>query len=413
MQEYQKTRPHARITNAEHLKFERRAKKNDYEIQPIQELYYLNDLLLKARMITLSESRVLTIIIKRTGYDNDLYGGLFFARNSHIAREAALSDDSCASRLLRGLRDKGIITAIDSPNCSRGDQNFGYSLNICHARFDELKQAANDELQDYDRLRLLRKQYQTFKKRIPAMLQLEQFHSFKELLLSQWEEAIELVEATKKKLKKVSSQVYMKAITILQMAIDKVNWEADKELDKEDMSCGHDNSPIRNTNTTFNPSVYCNNERHSANAEHSDFNDTANRGEALKYDKREKFEDTSEHIDLGMVFTACPALKEISGDYIKSWKDFANNNERIAIYLGISPDLMNRAKSILPQEFIGVALAVVLQKTNEGEINSQGGYFKGMIDKAAKGELHLAPTIHGLLHKTLMRSHNGSSQTAH
>ena len=404
------TRPHARITTSAHLDYERVAFKNDFEIQNQSELYHLSDLMLKAKMISMSEFRVLTIIIKRSGFDNDIHGGLFFARNSYIAKEAALSEESCASRLLRGLRDKGIITALDSSNCSRGEQNFGYSLNICHARFVELKQAAEGKLRDFDRIRLLRKKYQSCKKRIPAMLQLEQFIGFEELLLSQWEEAVELVNNTKERLKKVSASIYADAITILQMAIDKVNKDVSETLKQEDMSCGHDNSPIHNTNTTLNSAVYCSNKMNSANAEHSNSLNAANRGKALEDDKDENSESTSDHVTLGMVFTACPSLKDTHGNYTKNWGDFIKHNETLRLYLGISPSLMQRAQKVLPAEFLGVAMAIVLQKTTDNEVSSPGGYFKGMIDKAHNGDLHLAPTIHGLMQKSISNGMSDSLQ---
>jgi len=62
---------------------------------------------------------------------------------------------------------------------------------------------------------------------------------------------------------------------------------------------------------------------------------------------------------------------------------------------GISEDAWNKAQQILSPLVAAAAVALVYDKHAAGEVNSPGGYLRGMCEKAKTGELHLERSFYG------------------
>jgi replication initiation protein RepC len=64
---------------------------------------------------------------------------------------------------------------------------------------------------------------------------------------------------------------------------------------------------------------------------------------------------------------------------------------------GISEHAWNAAQKVLGAQIAAAAIALVYDKYETGEVKSPGGYLRGMIEKAQKGELHLDRSFYGRL----------------
>ncbi|MEO0378227.1 MAG: replication initiation protein RepC, partial [Cyanobacteria bacterium P01_A01_bin.17] len=65
--------------------------------------------------------------------------------------------------------------------------------------------------------------------------------------------------------------------------------------------------------------------------------------------------------------------------------------------VGISEDAWNVASKVLGHAGAAASMALILDKSTEGEIKSPGGYLRGMVQRAQVGELHLERSLYGRL----------------
>lgn len=97
----------------------------------------------------------------------------------------------------------------------------------------------------------------------------------------------------------------------------------------------------------------------------------------------------------GYVSYACPSL-EAYGHRPRDWADIFDVTNKLRPGLGISEPAWHDAISTLGPQSAALALAVIIEKTGNGEITNPGGYLRGMTAKARDGKLNLDRSIHGL-----------------
>lgn len=104
-------------------------------------------------------------------------------------------------------------------------------------------------------------------------------------------------------------------------------------------------------------------------------------------------------IEISTVMAACPNFAEIvrdlGGGYLENWNEFHRMAGKIRPMVGISEDAWNKAQQILSPYVAAAAIALVYDKHISGEVNSPGGYLRGMCEKAKTGELHLERSFYG------------------
>ena len=104
-------------------------------------------------------------------------------------------------------------------------------------------------------------------------------------------------------------------------------------------------------------------------------------------------------VEISTVMAACPNFAEIvrdlGGGYLRDWNDFHRVAGQIRPMVGISEDAWNKAQQILSPLVAAAAIALVYDKHTTGEVNSPGGYLRGMCEKAKAGELHLERSFYG------------------
>jgi len=98
---------------------------------------------------------------------------------------------------------------------------------------------------------------------------------------------------------------------------------------------------------------------------------------------------------LGMVLEACPDIIDYAQGGITNWRDFLATASVIRPMLGISPSAWEEAQTIMGEIPSAVVVACILQRT--AEINSAGGYRRGLTRKAEAGEFSLGPMLMALI----------------
>lgn len=106
-------------------------------------------------------------------------------------------------------------------------------------------------------------------------------------------------------------------------------------------------------------------------------------------------------VDIPMLMVTCPHFAELArqleGGYIRDWNDLHRAAGKIRGMAGISEDAWNVAQKALSPAIAAAAIALIFDKHTNGEVQSPGGYLRGMVLKAKEGELHLDRTFYGRL----------------
>lgn len=109
---------------------------------------------------------------------------------------------------------------------------------------------------------------------------------------------------------------------------------------------------------------------------------------------------------LAMVLQACPEIADYgpSGG-IANWRDLMGAAVVVRSMLGVSPSAYQEACEVLGPENAATVMACILART--GQINSAGGYLRGLTERARKGEFALGPML-----MALMRANAGQGRKA-
>jgi len=108
----------------------------------------------------------------------------------------------------------------------------------------------------------------------------------------------------------------------------------------------------------------------------------------------------SSQVDIPMLMLTCPRFGEMARElegYIRDWNDLNRAAGKIRGMAGISQDAWNAAQKVLGPAIGAAAIALIYDKYEAGEVKSPGGYLRGMVEKAQKGELHLDRSFYGRL----------------
>ena len=108
----------------------------------------------------------------------------------------------------------------------------------------------------------------------------------------------------------------------------------------------------------------------------------------------------SSDIDVPMLMASCPHFADMARGtqgYMKDWTDVHRAATALRPMVGISEDAWNVANKVLGPAQAAASIALILDKSSDGEVKSPGGYLRGLIEKAQIGELHLDRSFYGRL----------------
>ncbi|WP_439710837.1 replication initiation protein RepC [Brucella anthropi] len=101
-------------------------------------------------------------------------------------------------------------------------------------------------------------------------------------------------------------------------------------------------------------------------------------------------------VALQVLLRAIPALTTYGMSCPRTWAELARLAPQICRMAGISDDARRRAVDQMGEQAAAIAIAITLQKFDERQVKSPGGYLRAMTARAAAGELHLARSVFGL-----------------
>ena len=105
-------------------------------------------------------------------------------------------------------------------------------------------------------------------------------------------------------------------------------------------------------------------------------------------------------VDIPMLMASCPHFAEMARStqgYLRDWNDVHRAAAKLRPIVGISEDAWNVANRVLGPAVAAASIALIIDKSTNGEIKSPGGYLRGMVEKAGAGELHLERSFYGRL----------------
>jgi replication initiation protein RepC len=105
-------------------------------------------------------------------------------------------------------------------------------------------------------------------------------------------------------------------------------------------------------------------------------------------------------ITLKTMMHACPEFAETGRSvcgYMKDWNDAHRAASKIASFVGISEEAWNKAQLILGPAVASAVIALIFDKHAAGDVRSPGGYLRGIVEKARKGELNIERSFYGRL----------------
>lgn len=413
-------RPVGRRVTPQRAQFRRLAESADIGTVTRAQLAVLAQSLTCTGLINGTESHLLVALINTVPAESFDKSGMpiVFKSNQQLAFEIGRSIGR-VSRMLSRLFDAGLITMQDSGNYKRypirnGDGEItdgcGIDLRILivrYAELDELVRQVRAEKKAADAaLRRYRGALRNARYALSAAAELSA--QVLDRIGSRIERVREVVEAAGKG----SSGMLRRATAILEWLVERLMQlprRSAEVSETNNMTCPHVENGMHTQITTPHPFDDSSEERRSAHAEqfHS-----PKAGSASKWAFEESLRRGRSEINqprrlpqamvaLQDVLRAVPALKTY-GFAPSSWAELARAIPLMCRFAGISEDARARAVEQMGEQQAAVAVAVTLEKYDRQEVSSPGGYLRAMTDRAAAGELHLAPSVFGLAARNSM-----------
>lgn len=348
---------------------------------------------------------------------------IVWASNAYLMEQTGFSL-SALKRHARRLVDAGLIAFKDSSNGKRwghrDDQDYiieayGYDLSPLAARAEEFVDRFA-QIQD-DRAFCQRTKRQITITRRIIRAKVEQAREY--ALQGPWKELTESFEALLERLPHTNATPerlldMLEWLTELKTSVEKAFFAAIERKDEVVDNSYQTNEQVLNDTQYMDPKGV-NNEPHILDTKQlnpvSSNTLDERKAEGAALDKpRPEVEETNwntfghkKHqtdIDVAIVMQSCPEFAEMArglGGYVNNWNELHRSAAQLRPMIGISEHAWNVAQERLGPQIAAAAIALIYDKYNAGEVASPGGYLRGMVEKAAAGELHLDRSFYGRL----------------
>ncbi|MER8967198.1 replication initiation protein RepC [Mesorhizobium sp. M0808] len=376
-------------------------------------------------LINASESHLLVTLVNTASpeaFDKD-GRPIIFKSNQQLAFEINRSVGR-VSRMLSNLFDAGLVTMQDSGNYKRYPHRnadglivggCGIDMRILIVRYRELdglvRRAKAEKAAASAALRRYRGALRNLRYTLATAI------SLSERARSRLEARLERVVAVVGIPAKASSAVLGRATALFECLIERALQlcrRSESALVTENSACANAEIDMHRQITNPDPIVNSNENRRSAHAEQLSLLEAgsasqgaceASLGGGSRQVNQPKHPPGA-FVALQDVVRAIPALDTYGFALPGTWTELARIVPQMCRIAGISDDARRRAIDQMGEQQAAVAIAVTLQKFDRQEVTSPGGYLRAMTDRAAAGELHLAPSVFGLAARNLMETVN-------
>lgn len=366
-------------------------------------------------LINGTEAHLLVVLINTAPAESYDKGGrpIVFKSNAALAFDVGRSEGR-VSRILSRLFDAGVITMQDSGNYKRypvrnADGSIadacGIDLRVLIARFAELdgmvrqakaeKKALNANLRRYrGAVRNLRYALVSVEA-LPARL--------RALIEKRFTRVLDAVGIASR----ATSAVLRRATALIEWIIERAMQmpRRNQTFDRnEDSTCPCAENDMHKQTTNPYSLENSRGEMRSAHAEQLNFHRTGFAGKrAFEKSLGRNLSQVNQPdhppqtlVTLQDLLRAIPALTTYGMSRPRTWAELARLAPQICRMAGISDDARRRAVDQMGEQAAAIAIAITLQKFDERQVMSPGGYLRAMTERAAAGELHLARSVFGL-----------------
>ncbi|MAN77399.1 MAG: replication initiation protein RepC [Rhizobiales bacterium] len=315
--------------------------------------------------------------------------------NEQLTARANGISPATLRRHLVVLVDCGLIIRRDSPNGKRFarkgrggeiEQAYGFDLSPIVARAEEFKDLAEAVQAEKKAFRVSRERLTLLRRDIVKMIDA----GIEEKVPGNWGRVLQTYQAIVSRLPRMAPRQLIEDIC----------------ADLHEL-----HSEIRDVLESF-----ANSQNMNANESHSDRHiqnskpDSISESEGGSRNKNEASSSAGEtdnvrslpkrDLPLGIVLEACPSLREVArGGDIRNWRDFLATAELARPMLAISPSAWSDAREVMGEQHAAITLAAIYQRSEQ--INSPGGYLRGLTERTRAGKFSTWPMIMALLNAGL------------
>lgn len=106
--------------------------------------------------------------------------------------------------------------------------------------------------------------------------------------------------------------------------------------------------------------------------------------------------DEITNVSLALVRTACPALAGHIPQAFDSWTELRQSGRRLCAAASINPQVWTEAETHLGPDIAIAALAVTMQRAEDGHVSRPGAYLRTLIQRGRKGQLRISRSLFAL-----------------
>ena len=119
---------------------------------------------------------------------------------------------------------------------------------------------------------------------------------------------------------------------------------------------------------------------------------------AARTDRRPKWSQADDicNVSLGLVRSACPALQKHIPEVFDSWTALRSSGRRLCVAATINTQVWTEAESYLGPAAAVAALAVTMQRADDGQVANPGAYLRRLIQRGRNGQLRISRSLFAL-----------------
>ncbi|KAB2684415.1 plasmid replication protein RepC [Brucella tritici] len=102
------------------------------------------------------------------------------------------------------------------------------------------------------------------------------------------------------------------------------------------------------------------------------------------------------NISLALVRAACPALQKHCPDVFENWTALCSSGPRLCVAATINTQVWTEAENHLGSDTAIAALAVTVQRAEDGQVTNPGAYLRTLVQRGLKGQLRISRSLFAL-----------------
>lgn len=102
------------------------------------------------------------------------------------------------------------------------------------------------------------------------------------------------------------------------------------------------------------------------------------------------------HVSLDLVRSACPALEKHLPHVFDSWAGLRQSGRALCAVAAINTQVWTEAETYLGADTAIAALAVTMQRADDGQVASPGAYLRTLVQRGRKGQLRIGRSLFAL-----------------